>query len=308
MWLLEWVAAPPHFRARPPDVQYVKVGESITLTCEADGSPNPTISWFKNGLPLDAASQLRIGSVRQADIGDYMCVARNREGSVSATAKVIVAGEYLVVYSSEKKSLKNVCDAGPAVIIVPPHNLTKLEGKQAELVCEARALPANITHHWFHNGVEITQLSWLDQRAMVRKDGSLYINPTHAEDSGLYSCEVSNGIGTPETASAYLSIEYPARVTYSPTIQYLPQGLSGIVRCYVQASPPFTRIAWTKDQRPFDPNSTPSVVTLNNGSLLFQRVSHEHQGRYRCEPHNDHGTAGPSNEMEVLVRGEWPVT
>jgi hypothetical protein len=96
----------------------------------------------------------------------------------------------------------------------------------------------------------------------------------------------------------------PARVTYSPTIQYLPHGLSGIVRCFIQASPPFQFVTWTKDRRPFDPNSTPGVVTLNNGSLLFQRVSHEHQGRYRCTPYNFHGTTGTSNAMEVLVRGK----
>ena len=95
----------------------------------------------------------------------------------------------------------------------------------------------------------------------------------------------------------------PARVTYSPTIQYLPLGLSGVVRCYVQASPPIQFITWSKDNRPFDPNATPGVVTLNNGSLLFQRVSHKHQGRFRCTPYNIHGTAGTSTVMEVLVRG-----
>lgn len=96
----------------------------------------------------------------------------------------------------------------------------------------------------------------------------------------------------------------PARVTYSPTIQYLPLGLSGVVRCYVQASPPIQFITWSKDNRPFDPNATPGVVTLNNGSLLFQRVSHKHQGRFRCTPYNIHGTAGTSTVMEVLVRGK----
>lgn len=95
----------------------------------------------------------------------------------------------------------------------------------------------------------------------------------------------------------------PARVYYSPTIQYLPYGLSGIVRCYIRASPSFQFVTWTKDRRPFDPNSTPGVVTLNNGSLLFNRVSHEHQGIYRCTPYNIHGSSEPSQAMEVLVRG-----
>ena len=95
----------------------------------------------------------------------------------------------------------------------------------------------------------------------------------------------------------------PARVVYSPTIQYLPLGLSGIVRCFIQASPPFQLVTWTKDRRPFDPNSTPGVITLNNGSLQFNRVSHEHQGIYRCTAYNIHGASEPSQGMEVLVRG-----
>lgn len=96
----------------------------------------------------------------------------------------------------------------------------------------------------------------------------------------------------------------PARVTFSPTIQYLPLGLSGVIRCYVQASPPFQFITWTKESRQYDPNAIPGVVTLNNGSLLFQRVTLEDQGRYRCTPYNIHGTAGTSNIMDVLVRGK----
>lgn len=39
--------APPHFKLKPPDTVYVKVGESVSLSCEAVGTPQPVISWFK---------------------------------------------------------------------------------------------------------------------------------------------------------------------------------------------------------------------------------------------------------------------
>lgn len=95
-------------------------------------------------------------------------------------------------------------------------------------------------------------------------------------------------------------------MAYSPTIQFLPLGQSGVIRCYVQSNPAFQFITWTKDQRPFDPNALPNgtVVPLKNGSLLFRMVNQETQGAYRCTPYNVHGTAGPSNTMEILVRGE----
>ncbi|GFX62776.1 hypothetical protein TNCV_3351021 [Trichonephila clavipes] len=32
---------------KPPDVIYVKVGESVSLPCEAEGTPPPNLIWFK---------------------------------------------------------------------------------------------------------------------------------------------------------------------------------------------------------------------------------------------------------------------
>ena len=96
----------------------------------------------------------------------------------------------------------------------------------------------------------------------------------------------------------------PARVTYSPTRQYLPLGLSGIVKCYIQASPPLQFATWTKDRRPFDPSTQSNVELLANGSLYFNKVTSEHQGSYRCTPYNIQGTGQSSNSMEVIVRGK----
>ena len=42
---------------------------------------------------------------------------------------------------------------------------------------------------------------------MERKDGTLIIQPTSADDGGFFTCEVSNGIGTAQTAQAYLNVE-----------------------------------------------------------------------------------------------------
>ena len=131
-------------------------------------------------------NELRIGTIQPSDIGEYRCTSHNREGSISTTTKMIVAG--------------------PAVITLPPRNMTKLEGDRVEFVCEAKALPSNVTHRWAHNGVEIAHLRWMENRVTV-KHGTLLINPSIAEDSGRYTCEVSNGIGLPETAEAYLNIE-----------------------------------------------------------------------------------------------------
>ncbi|XP_076367006.1 protein turtle homolog A-like isoform X1 [Tachypleus tridentatus] len=283
------VHAPPQFIQKPPDVVYVKVGESLNLSCAATGTPEPVITWFKDNQGLKESgriqvlpTKLRITRLQESDLGDYLCSARNKEGNINVASKVIGAGR--------------------ASITVPPRNTTKVAGHKAEFICEAKALPTNLTHHWLHNGIDISELPLLEARTLVRRDGTLFINPTSPEDSGNYTCVVSNGIGEPESAFAFLNVEYAARVEHSPSPQYLPLENSGIIICGVKSNPPFQFVTWTKDRKPYPVDEHPGVTNLSNGSLLIQRVSHAHQGMYRCTPYNIHGTAGTSSQMEVFVR------
>ncbi|KAL6438355.1 hypothetical protein ACFW04_004483 [Cataglyphis niger] len=284
--------APPRFSVTPEDMIYVNLGDAIILNCQAEGTPTPEILWYKDANPVEPngrdvgifndGTELRLSTIKTEDIGDYTCIARNGEGQISHTARVIIAGG--------------------AVITLPPTNQTKLEGEKVQFSCEAKALPGNVTVRWFREGAPVTEVSALDTRVSIKMDGSLVINPVSADDSGQYLCEVTNGIGDPQTASAYLNVEYPAKVTFTPTVQYLPFRLAGVVQCYIKANPPLQYVTWTKDKRLLEPYQTKDIVIMNNGSLLFTRVNENHQGRYTCTPYNAQGTQGSSGPMEVLVR------
>ncbi|XP_053612215.1 protein turtle-like isoform X3 [Plodia interpunctella] len=290
-WFHLDVHAPPRFSITPEDIIYVNLGDAIILNCQAEGTPTPEILWYKDANPVEPSgtvgifndgTELRISNIRHEDIGDYTCIARNGEGQVSHTARVIIAGG--------------------AVITMPPTNQTKLEGEKVQFSCEAKALPGNVTVKWFREGAPVAEVAALETRVTIQRDGALVINPVAADDSGQYLCEVSNGIGDPQSASAYLNVEYPAKVTFTPTVQYLPFRLAGVVQCYIKANPPLQYVTWTKDKRLLEPYQTKDIVIMNNGSLLFTRVNQNHQGRYTCTPYNAQGTQGSSGPMEVLVR------
>ncbi|XP_022903415.1 protein turtle isoform X4 [Onthophagus taurus] len=300
-WFHLDVHAPPRWVVIPEDIIYVNLGDAIILNCQAEGTPTPEILWYKDANPIETNSansngnsiptgvgifndgtELRFSNIRSEDIGDYTCIARNGEGQISHTARVIIAGG--------------------AVIMVPPTNQTKLEGEKVQFNCEAKALPGNVTVKWFREGAPVKEVASLETRVTIRRDGSLVVNPVSADDSGQYLCEVSNGIGEPQSASAYLNVEYPAKVTFTPTVQYLPFRLAGVVQCYIKANPPLQYVTWTKDKRLLEPYQTNDIVIMNNGSLLFTRVNQSHQGRYTCTPYNAQGTQGSSGPMEVLVR------
>lgn len=91
-------------------------------------------------------------------------------------------------------------------------------------------------------------------------------------------------------------------MTFTPTVQYLPFRLAGVVQCYIKSNPTLQYVTWTKDKRLLEPYQRKDIVIMNNGSLLFTRVNQSHQGRYTCTPYNAQGTQGSSGAMEVLVR------
>ncbi|XP_069675343.1 protein turtle isoform X5 [Periplaneta americana] len=290
-WFHLDVHAPPRFSVTPEDIIYVNLGDAIILNCQAEGTPTPEILWYKDANPVEPSAtigifndgtELRISNIRHEDIGDYTCIARNGEGQISHTARVIIAGG--------------------AVIMVPPTNQTKLEGEKVQFSCEAKALPGNVTVKWYREAVPVKEVAALETRVTIRRDGSLIVNPVSADDSGQYLCEVTNGIGEPQSAAAYLNVEYPAKVTFTPTVQFLPFRLAGVVQCYIKANPPLQYVTWTKDKRLLEPYQTEEIVIMNNGSLLFTRVNQDHEGRYTCTPYNAQGTQGSSGPMEVLVR------
>nr|CAD7457923.1 unnamed protein product [Timema tahoe] len=293
------LTAPPRFSVTPEDIIYVNLGDAIILNCQAEGTPTPEILWYKDANPVEPSAtigifndgtELRISNIRHEDIGDYTCIARNGEGQISHTARVIIAGELPLGETNVTIPCpsKEVCMSGGAVIMVPPTNQTKLEGEKVQFSCEAKALPGNVTVKWYREGVYVKEVAALETRVTIRRDGSLIVNPVSADDSGQYMCEVTNGIGDPQSASAFLNVEYPAKVTFTPTVQYLPFRLAGVVQCYIKANPPLQYVTWTKDKRLLEPYQTKDIVIMNNGSLLFTRVSKERlgpkdrQAQWRC--------------------------
>lgn len=64
----------------------------MTLSCNATGNPQPTISWTRNGFPVNTSNNssisfsedkklLTITNVNRTDSGEYRCLANNSLGN-----------------------------------------------------------------------------------------------------------------------------------------------------------------------------------------------------------------------------------
>ena len=83
----------PQITMNPNNVT-VLVGQSMQLTCRAEGT-DIDYQWINNGIILsDTNRRLKINNIEESDEGEYKCKASNKGGMVvSNPATVIVYGE-----------------------------------------------------------------------------------------------------------------------------------------------------------------------------------------------------------------------
>ncbi|XP_036200092.1 protein turtle homolog A isoform X3 [Myotis myotis] len=289
-WVHLTVNSPPQFLETPPQVLEVKELEPLTLRCVALGSPQPHVTWKLRGQdlsqgqgPMQAQNgTLWIRRVERGSAGIYTCQASNSEGSTTHATQLLVLG--------------------PPVIAAPPKNSTVNASQDISLACRAEAYPANLTYSWFQDSVNVFHISRLQSRVRILVDGSLWLQAAQPDDAGRYTCVPSNGLPHPPSASAYLTVLYPAQVTAMPPETPLPIGMRGVIRCPARANPPLLFVSWTKDGQALQLDKFPGWSQGPEGSLVIALGNEDALGEYACTPYNSLGTAGPSPVTRVLLK------
>ena len=77
-----------------PQAKVIAVNSTVSLTCTSSLSSNVTFSWTHNGRSISGSSTtgdtsiLTITSVRNSDVGSYLCTVRS--GSVSVMSNTAI--------------------------------------------------------------------------------------------------------------------------------------------------------------------------------------------------------------------------
>ncbi|XP_063044170.1 ADAMTS-like protein 3 isoform X2 [Engraulis encrasicolus] len=190
---------------------------SLSLLCPAHGTPQPTVTWTKDGAPLQYrervlwqdAEGLHIYKPGLEDVGLYRCIATNQLGSDSESSLL-----QLAEYPKITLSWRNVSDLGSAA-------LTAVVGGWIRL-----RLGANLTLDCPVTGVPQPTVSWhkkegaLSGNTRLLPNGSLLLHNITLQDYGAYTCVAANPIGK-SAASSHLHVtattlalsEHPAVVS-----------------------------------------------------------------------------------------------
>ncbi|NXU09297.1 OBSCN protein, partial [Pardalotus punctatus] len=185
-----WI--PPDFEEELADCT-AELGETVKLACKVTGAPKPSISWYKDGKPVevdphhiiiedpDGSCTLILDNLTGADTGQYMCFASSPAGNSSTLGKILVQ--------------------------VPPRFVNKVrnaylvEGEDVQFTCTVEGAPRPQIR-WYKDGVLLKDTSKYQTFSEPRSGIVVLVvkNPSD-EDMGHYECELVNRLGSAKSGA-----------------------------------------------------------------------------------------------------------
>ncbi|XP_040264776.1 hemicentin-1 isoform X1 [Bufo bufo] len=269
-----------------PDDIAMDIGSDVTLSCTAQGIPEPKITWRKlntssaSSKPLiynQKSGILQINNLWVGDDGTYVCEAENYFGKVQSQVTVTLTG--LVV----------------PIIGESPHVVNVIEGNQITLPCVLLAGNPLPIRQWLKDNVVVVSNPYVS----VRTDGSLHLESAHLQDDGEYACTATNVAGTSKRLTT-------VNVYVSPIIQHGPQIFSTIegnaisLPCKASGVPK-PSIIWKKRGETIIPNSD-TIIIESDGSLFLSSPGGEDSAEYSCTAVNAAGYAARKVQLTVYVK------
>ena len=153
-------------------------GQNVTITCSANGQPEPSITWSRaiGNLPNTVVVKkhaLAILNVKKQDRGIYICKAKNVLGAAERQVQMTVFPRM-------------------RFFIRPPKALTPIIGSLVHLPCVPQSvLKTKVT--WLKDG----KLS-LPVDTNILRNNTLVIPAVKNSHVGLYTCRASNALTTIE--------------------------------------------------------------------------------------------------------------
>ncbi|XP_031583338.1 basement membrane-specific heparan sulfate proteoglycan core protein-like [Oreochromis aureus] len=267
----------PKVRLTPSGPLRVRKGEAVSVECRAQGRPNPTLSWKRQGSTLklvtaeeNDVNTIKFPAIHPDDSGVYICLAENTEGMTEAKIEIIVERE-----------------PGSPVASVTPTEITAVEGHTVIIECQASGSPPPV-------------ITWSKLRAPLPwkhtvNGGVLTLTSVGRQDSGQYICNATNIHGYSEAYSD-MEVETPPYTTILPDQVRLQPGDALQLQCLAHGTHPI-QFTWSRVGRP---SLSPTAELTNDGKLLIAKVKQSDSGTYKCVATNHIGSTEATTR--VIIR------
>ncbi|XP_033945049.1 protein sidekick-2 isoform X2 [Pseudochaenichthys georgianus] len=262
----------PLFVKEPPTHISAEMEKVVDIPCQARGTPQPDIVWYKDAVPISpvkipryrvlVGGSLQINGLLPDDTGMFQCFARNHAGEIQTNT-------YLAV-----TSIAPNITAGPSDSAV-------IDSMSVILHCETSGAPRPAIT-WQKGERVLASGSVQLPRFTLLESGSLLISPSHLSDAGTYTCMASNSRGIDE-ASSDLLVWARTRINKPPQDQSVIKGTKAVMTCGVTHDPSVTvRYVWEKSGSVIDVNTSPRLRQDPDGTLHISQTWSGDIGTYTC--------------------------
>nr|XP_040025268.1 B-cell receptor CD22-like [Gasterosteus aculeatus aculeatus] len=218
----------------------VREGQLVSISCSVESSPPSKLTLTLTSESNPPSSKVLFthpGSDRRPNnlyhtfhvtsthAGFYTCDATNTEGSMT----------------SERKKLEVKCEQKKLMSVTARPSLVVEEKEPLTLECSARSDPP------------VTSVTWRKmsdgETEILGKTQTFSLKSVGPSDSGLYSCEASNDVGTGNSPQTELRVKYAPKLTkITETEHWGADGTSSVtLSCSSHSYPPITQYSWYKN-------------------------------------------------------------
>ncbi|XP_060765257.1 roundabout homolog 1 isoform X2 [Neoarius graeffei] len=280
----------PRIVHHPSDV-VVRVGSPATLSCRAEGTPEPSIQWLRNGIPLEPEKMedqsqpiilpegslfflsVVTGKKSQSHEAMYSCLAQNSAGTaISRNASLHIA--------ALREEFR-----------MQPGDVEVAAGEVAVMNCSPPVGHPEPNITWRKDGILINTTD----EHYIELSGKLIIAPAQKRDSGIYICVASNIVGVRESRAARLTVLEKPVLLREPQDVSVSLGESAHFFCEAKGDPMPT-VEWSREQGPL-PNGR--YLVNPDQSLQIHYVTLQDAGRYTCTVINNVGESKASAQLFV---------
>ncbi|XP_062273055.1 hemicentin-1 [Scomber scombrus] len=278
------IQVPPMIPPAQTELSVIQ-GFQALLPCAAQGSPEPRVSWEKDGAIVPNRpgkfTVLRSGEliIERAELGDagvFTCVATNAAGSVRQDINLSI---------NMRPVFKEL-----------PGDVTLNKGQSLALSCHAQGTPSPVIS-WTVNNTPFTGATVDDAGR-----SSVIIENITMTDAGTYVCIAGNSVGSIRALSFVRIREPPVLKGEAHMSQTVIQGGSAVLDCPIHGDPsPVLR--WLRNGKPL--LRSLRMQTLHNGSLVIYSITAADEGQYQCVAESEAGTAERTITLKVQINGGY---
>ncbi|KAL9956181.1 hypothetical protein ACROYT_G037625 [Oculina patagonica] len=284
------------FVIQPTDVTVAKQS-NVTIACVAVSSSTVTYKWTHNGTQLKLTSRsgryrlnerdgnLTVINTTLNDAGEYRCIASDRFGSALS-----LKAEIRIAYLKGRSPVNNTITAAMYSSIQFPISAVTSFPK-ARFAWRVRKLGSSELDEKIVDGEN-------DGRLLISQSGDLYIVGVRSEDTGTYTCVVSNPFVDNDISVEFVLTVLEGVVDRQLSFLLPPIGIEATVgtaqvmfECIVAAaviggSPQMPSITWHKNDTELDPDHDPKYSFPNGGisrhKLIINHVGFNDADGYSC--------------------------